>query len=129
MGGTRILWKSVQNNFFEKNKLSGNGGIILVEMSNQYEDADIDVVYEKKYFLNEKFPGVTEYLAYEFKIKKYAMLIYNKKLSVAPITTHMPIRNISQKLSKKLIIDRAVLINNFYIKYIKKKLFKEINST
>jgi 4-hydroxythreonine-4-phosphate dehydrogenase len=75
----------------------------------------------KKYFLNEKFPGVTEYLAYEFKIKKYAMLIYNKKLSVAPITTHMPIRNISQKLSKKLIIDRAVLINNFYIKYIKKK--------
>jgi len=95
---------------------------LAISLSKNYSISGIiNGPVSKKYFLNEKFPGVTEYLAYEFKIKKYAMLIYNKKLSVAPITTHMPIRNISQKLSKKLIIDRAVLINNFYIKYIKKK--------
>ena len=42
------------------------------------------------------------------------MLIYNKKLSVCPITTHLPIKNVSNKITKNLIIEKALLINNFY---------------
>ena len=38
--------------------------------------------------LNKKYLGVTEYVAKNFNQKKFAMLIYNKKLSVCPITTH-----------------------------------------
>ena len=43
------------------------------------------------------------------------MLIYNKQLSVCPITTHYPINSIAKKISKKLIIEKIILINNFYI--------------
>ena len=44
------------------------------------------------------------------------MLIYNKSLSVSPITTHIKIKNVSKKITKKIIIDKSITINNFYKK-------------
>ena len=67
-------------------------------------------------FLNKKFLGITEYIAKRFKIKKVAMLIYNKELSVCPITTHLPLKLVHKKLSKKLIEEKVKLINTFYKK-------------
>ena len=58
-------------------------------------------------------------LGKKFKTEKIAMLIYNKKLSVCPITTHLPLKLVSKKISKNLIIEKIILINNFY-----KKMFK-----
>ena len=44
----------------------------------------------KKSFLNGRFLGITEYMAYKTNKKRnVAMLIYNQKLSVSPITTHL----------------------------------------
>ena len=74
----------------------------------------------KSNFLKGKFLGVTEYLANKTKTKKVAMLIYNSKLSVSPITTHLPLKNVHNAISKKKIIDHFFLINNFYKKYFKK---------
>ena len=42
------------------------------------------------------------------------MLIYNKELSVCPITTHIPIKSVAKKINKKMISDKIILINNFY---------------
>tara|TARA_B100001057_G_scaffold499797_1_gene611830 strand:+ start:5782 stop:6747 length:966 start_codon:yes stop_codon:yes gene_type:complete len=70
----------------------------------------------KKTFLNKKFLGITEYTSNEFNLKKTAMLIYNKKLSVCPITTHLPLKLVSKKINKKNISDKVFLINNFYVK-------------
>ena len=55
----------------------------------------------KRTFLNKKFLGITEYISNKFSIKKNCMLIYNKNLSVCPITTHLPLKNVSKKISKK----------------------------
>jgi len=68
----------------------------------------------KKNFLKKKFLGITEYIAAEFKIKDYAMLIYNSNISVCPVTTHLPLKKVSDKISKKLIINKVNLIKNFY---------------
>ena len=76
----------------------------------------------KKYFLNGKFLGVTEYLANKTnKDNKVAMLIYNKKLSVSPTTTHLPLKLVNKNLSKNKIINQIKIIRNFY----KNKLNKE----
>ena len=75
----------------------------------------------KKYFLKKNFLGVTEYLANKNRVKKYAMLIYNKNLSVSPITTHLPLKQVSNNISKRLIKDKINLINQFYKKFFKKK--------
>ena len=75
----------------------------------------------KKNFLKEKYLGITEYLAVKTKKKnKVAMLIYNKKLSVSPLTTHIPLKLVSKMISKKKIINQVKLINQFYKKQIKK---------
>ena len=75
----------------------------------------------KKYFLNKKFPGITEYLSFKTKcIGKEVMLIYNKDLSVSPITTHLPLKYIFNKITKKKIVHQVITINNFYKQILKK---------
>ena len=69
----------------------------------------------KKSFLNKKFLGITEYISQKFDAKNTCMLIYNKKLSVCPITTHLPIKLVTNQISKKIITDKVSLISNFYI--------------
>ena len=70
----------------------------------------------KKNFLANKHLGITEYLAKKSN-SKFAMLIFNQKLSVSPITTHLPINEISKRLNKKLITEKILLINDFYKKF------------
>ena len=49
----------------------------------------------KKYFLKGKTLGITEYLAKKAKkSNKVAMLIFNKDLSVSPLTTHLALKNV-----------------------------------
>ena len=75
----------------------------------------------KKNFLREKFLGITEYLASKQNKKdKVAMLIYNKKLSVSPITTHLPLKEVHKNITKNKIINHVKLIKKFYIEKNKK---------
>ena len=73
----------------------------------------------KPHFLNNKFLGITEYLADKTLSKNYVMLIYNKKISVAPITTHLPLSKVSRSIKKKDIISKVRLIKEFYKKQFK----------
>tara|TARA_B100000787_G_C16138365_1_gene270757 strand:+ start:78 stop:1043 length:966 start_codon:yes stop_codon:yes gene_type:complete len=76
----------------------------------------------KRHFLKENFLGITEYLADKTKkTNKVAMLIYNEKLSVSPITTHLPLKEVHKNISKKKIINQVNLINLFYKKKFNKK--------
>ena len=73
----------------------------------------------KKNFLGSRYLGITEYISKKFSSKKNCMLIYNKELSVCPITTHLPLKHVAKNINKKLILQKIFLINDFY-----KNLFK-----
>ena len=75
----------------------------------------------KKKFLKGKYLGITEYISKNFNKNDIGMLIYNKRLSVSPLTTHLPVKLIAKKISQKLIINRLKIINNFYLKNFKIK--------
>ncbi len=76
----------------------------------------------KTHFLKKKFPGMTEYFAQKVsKVGNEVMLIYNNSLSVSPLTTHLPVRKIFKKITKKNIINHVKIIENFYKKFLKKK--------
>ena len=75
----------------------------------------------QKNFLNKKYPGITEYICEKYDVRKFAMIIYNKELSVCPLTTHIPIKNVPKFITKKNISEKVKLINDFYIKYKKIK--------
>ena len=75
----------------------------------------------KKYFLRGKTLGITEYLALRAnRNNKVAMLIYNQKLSVSPLTTHLPLKKVNKNISIKKIINHVYVIDNFYKKKFKK---------
>ena len=75
----------------------------------------------KKHFLKKKFPGITEYLASKTgHTGKEVMLIYNNNLSVSPLTTHLPLKNIFKKITIKRIIKQVITINKFYKKFLNK---------
>ena len=69
----------------------------------------------KKDFLRKKHLGITEYLGSKFNVvSNVVMLIYNKNLSVCPLTTHIPLKNVSKFISKKRIINHVKKIHSFY---------------
>ena len=91
--------------------------LIKSNITNKFINGPIS----KKTFLNKKFLGMTEFISAKFKIKNNAMLIYNENLSVCPITTHLPIKLVPNKITKKNIYEKIFLIDNFYKKNLKKK--------
>ena len=91
--------------------------ILQKKITNKFINGPIS----KKFFLKKKFLGITEYLSNKTNTKNFAMLIYNKNLSVCPLTTHLPLKQVSKKINKKLIIQKIKLINIFFKKYIRKK--------
>ena len=46
------------------------------------------------------------------------MLIYNKKLSVSPITTHIDLKDVSKKITIPLIVNKVIKINSWYLKIL-----------
>ena len=111
-----------QSNAFEKISKKANLYIensfklAIKLLKNGYSDKLINGPISKKTFLNKKYLGITEYLTKKFLVSKSAMLIYNKELSVCPLTTHLPLKLVAKKINKKIIIDKIKLINSFYKK-------------
>ena len=76
----------------------------------------------KKHFLKKKFLGITEYIAKKSNTKgKEVMLIYNKKISVSPITTHLPLQDVKKNISTKKIIQNILTINSFFLQNLRTK--------
>ena len=76
-----------------------------------------------KNLLKKNKIGVTEFLAKKCKIKKDSevMLIYNNKLAVSPITTHIDLKEVSKKITVPLIVNKVIKINSWYINNLNKK--------
>ena len=49
------------------------------------------------------------------------MAIKSKNLIVSPITTHLDLRLVSKKISKKLIINKTKTLNNWFKKTFSRK--------
>ena len=81
----------------------------------------INAPIDKKIFDN-KYLGVTEYLSEKNKSKnKEVMMIHNKKLSVVPLTTHVEIKNVTNKINLDLIKSKIITLNKYYLKLFKKR--------
>jgi 4-hydroxythreonine-4-phosphate dehydrogenase len=118
----------IQSSGFEKITTKSNNYInscfeiairlLKSKISNKFVNGPIS----KKNFLKKKFNGITEYLAHKTNTKKFAMIIYNKNLSVCPLTTHLPIKYVSKKINKLEIVNKVKLIDNFWKKEFSKQV-------
>ena len=116
-----------QNKIFEKiseksnNYIKKSFEIALEILDTKITNKFINGPISKKYFLRKNFTGITEYLAKKTSSNNVSMIIYNKHLSVSPLTTHLPIKYITKKITKSIIINKVKAINSFWIKHLKKK--------
>ena len=106
--------KKQKNNFYIRDCFEVAFKLIKDGFSHKFINGPIN----KTKTLKKKYLGITEYVAKKFNQKKFAMLIYNKKLSVCPVTTHLPIKLVAKKISKKNISEKIIVVNDFYKKYL-----------
>ena len=108
---------SSKSNSYIENSFKTALSILKKRITNKLINGPIS----KKYFLKDKYLGVTEYLAKKTKTKKFAMLIYNKNLSVCPLTTHLPVKLVPKNLNSNIIKNKVSLIHMFYKNVLNRK--------
>ena len=108
---------SFKSNSYIENSFKTALSILKKRTTNKLINGPIS----KKYFLKDKYLGVTEYLAKKTKTKKFAMLIYNKNLSVCPLTTHLPVKLVPKNLNSNIIKSKVSLIHMFYKNVLNRK--------
>ena len=96
--------------------------IALKLLKHGVSDKLINGPISKKTFLKNRYNGITEYIADKTNTKKFAMIIYNKNLSVCPLTTHLPIKYVSKRINKLEITSKVKLIDTFWKKIFNKKI-------
>jgi len=60
---------------------------------------------------NKTFSGHTEFIQQKTNSKEVLMLLSSDQLKVALTTTHIPLKNVSKKITKELIISKAITLN------------------
>ena len=110
----------IKKNYLDYLKKITLEGIALGEINKI--QAIINMPLNKKKFFKKKFPGFTEFYSYYCDKKNNEnMLLFNSQFSVCPITTHIELKNVHRKITKKKLINCIKNINDFYKKTIKEK--------
>lgn len=60
-----------------------------------------------------KFPGQTEFFAERCRVKNFAMCLTGGKITVALVTTHIPLREVPSALNESEIVRVGLLLANF----------------
>ena len=114
-----------------------NLNLIKIKDTNKYIKKSFDKAFEllnenkklkllngpiiKENFLGKKHLGITEYLGKKYNVKnKVVMLIHNKKLSVSPLTTHIPLKYVTKNITKK----KLFIMFRKFINSLKKDLIE-----
>jgi 4-hydroxythreonine-4-phosphate dehydrogenase len=67
----------------------------------------------RMYEIGFEFPGQTEFFAGRCGVKNFAMLLTGGKLTVALVTTHLPLRDVAGALRKDEIVRVGLLLKDF----------------
>jgi 4-hydroxythreonine-4-phosphate dehydrogenase len=104
--------------FGSPSKETGKASVIYLENAvkdvlEKKADALITLPISKQWIMESGFPyaGHTDYLAQVSGAKEYAMVLMCKKLKVALITTHIPLKDVPSQITKEKIISKVRLIN------------------
>ncbi len=86
----------------------------IIDVKNGWIDALVTAPINKKAMQTEEFnfPGHTEYLSSEFEVEESLMLMVNDSLRVGLVTNHLPLRDVSEAITRSLLIKKLKLLNN-----------------
>ncbi len=87
-------------------------------IKNQQYDVMVTAPINKKNIQSDQFdfPGHTEYLAKKFDTEDYLMLMVCENLRLGVITGHMPLQEVSSRLTTELIMRKVRIMHDSLIK-------------
>ena len=113
------ILEEINCNFVEKSILKAIN-LLNSKLASAMVTCPINKFVMKKSGFN--FNGHTEFLASLSKKKKIPiMLLHSPDLNVVPLTTHVPIKDISKYITKKLLIEKIEILSLELEKYFKIK--------
>ena len=120
----KFNYKKIYSNISAKSNeyIKNSFDLSLKILKNNPDSILINGPISKKSFLKKKYLGITEYLTTKTKSKNTVMLIYNNNMSVSPLTTHIPIKDVARSITKRKIRMNIIQISKFYKKYFNKKI-------
>lgn len=105
-------------------KLSGRMAADSVFCATQFAlsdqiDAMVTAPLSKKglHLAGYDFPGHTELLAYLTATRNYAMMFVSDKYRVVLVTTHLPLSEVAQILSRKKILEKLMVAQKAFQRY------------
>ncbi len=109
-------------------EITGKASVLYLEkavndIKNKKVNALITLPISKEYAMkaNFQYAGHTDYLADSFKVKEYVMVLMCEKLKVALITTHIPLKDVPESITRDKIISKVILLNKELISKFKIK--------
>lgn len=97
---------------------AGAGAVSALTMAiNDIKNGELDVLLtapiNKKNVQSEhyKFPGHTEFLASEFNVQNYLMIMVSESMKIGVVTGHIPLKDVPGKLTKELILSKLNILN------------------
>ena len=74
----------------------------------------------RMYDIGFAFPGQTEFFANRCRVENYAMLLTGEGLSVALVTTHVPLRSVAEILSRAEVVRVGLLFSDFLARRLRR---------
>ena len=114
--------------------IPGKGGRVSGQASFDFLTHAVQLLKEKKIqglvtapvskeaisSIGVKFHGHTEFLADSFDVKKFAMMFITESLKTVVVTRHVPLRKVSQILTKQNIYETILLTSQVLRQFFKK---------
>ncbi len=103
-------------------KIAGDAIILAMELCLEQKFEGMITLPISKESLNlggYKYHGHTEMLTELSGSDNTAMILYSDVFSVAPITGHIPLADVSKTLTKKLLFNKIVAVNNSLVRNFK----------
>ncbi len=115
-----VCWEEeVEIKIGEANQTGGKYAFKSLEMATKdLKDGKLNALVtaplNKNMVNNELLPfkGHTEYLAQQANVHDYIMLLVSNDLKVGLVTGHVPLKEVSSKLSKDLVLKKIKLMND-----------------
>ena len=122
-------------NIYPKTWKPGMANETSAKSSLDYLNKAIQLIKEKKisavvtgpvskefiWTIDSTFSGHTEYFARAFQIKRYEMMFVGPNIRTVIVTRHMPLRSVSDAISKEKILDTITLTHDALQKLFKIK--------
>jgi 4-hydroxythreonine-4-phosphate dehydrogenase len=105
-------------------KISGDAVKLGIDLCmKKYFDALVTLPVNKE-SLNlggYNYSGHTEMLSHLTVSKNTFMLMYSKDLKIVPVTIHIPLKKVPSAISKAVLVEKIISVNNYFVKTLKIK--------